>query len=300
MGEKQSKTYRDQQRLAVLGLLGELPNFVVVLISAILSSSLLMWLDVVDSTGNVLNALLVAILSRKLKRNLKYDYNYGIGKIESVASLCCESLAITGLAVIIICAIRDIIFHEDPGDYLLFAMLIKLVNITVDGLYAYAQWKIQKNSHTILTKSEYDQALRATIFDVITFVSLFITWAFDDTTFASYFAPIITMALAVFYLIRGIFKIRHSISILADKTLPEEQQLLILKVLNGHYAEYEEFTEIDSHLNGMETIIDIHITFSSGTTFQEMQDLGRRMNEEINEVIPESTVNLVINNTLHA
>lgn len=294
MSETQSKTYQDQHRLALFGLAAELPNFVVVTISAILSSSLLMWLDVIDSTGNVLNAWLVTIISKKLKSNLKYEYNYGVGKIESISSLCVDSLSLTGLVVIMVYAIHDIIYQEDPGQHLLIPILLKAVNIICDAIYAYAQHKILKSSDSLLSKSEFDQALRATLFDLVTFVSLVITWIFNNSMFSTYFSPIVSLILAIYYFIHGIKNIIHSITILTDKTLPEDEQMKILKVLNKHYDEYDDLIEIDSHLSGTVALIDIQVRFTSDTPYEKIQSFASKMDHEINEVIPNSVVHLII------
>lgn len=294
MGDEQSNLYQDQQKLAFAGLMAELPNFIAVMITAIVSSSLVMWLDVIDSTGNVLNALLVERLSRKLKSNLKYEYNYGVGKIESIASLSVNALALTGLLVIMIYAVKDLIDHDSPGNHLLIPLLLKLVNIICDGLYTYAQWKICKSSKSILSNTELEQAKRATLFDLITFVTLLITYIFDDTAFASYFSPFISLVLAIFFFIQGIKNILRAIAVLTDKSLPEDQQLLILKAINHYYDDYEELLEINSHLNGEVTTVDLHIRFSKNTTYEEIQTFVCKLNQTLNESISNSVVNVII------
>lgn len=295
MHEEQSELYRIQRKLALRGLLTKLPNFLIDFFSALVSSSLVMWLDVIDSAGNLLNAFLIARLSRKLNRNLKYVYNYGIGKIESIAGLFVHILELTGLAVIIIYALRDLLDPQLPGKYLLLPLLIKFISVISDALYAHRQAGIAKSMESVLSNAELDQYKRAVIFDVITFVTLLITYVFHKTRFATYFSSCISLILAIYFFIESIRYIFRSIAGLTDKSLPEDQQLLILKVLNRHYAEYSELSEINSHLNGLETTIDIHISFLKDTTYKEIQDLSSKLSEEINEVIPGSTVNLIIN-----
>ncbi|MGN1059060.1 MAG: hypothetical protein ACI4QW_01405 [Clostridia bacterium] len=45
-------------------------------------------LDFVDSLCNVLTTGFVTLLSRKLIQDLQYEYNDGVGKIETISSLC--------------------------------------------------------------------------------------------------------------------------------------------------------------------------------------------------------------------
>ena len=60
----QQEAYKRQQRITGLQLLSELPNFVLVLLSAIVSHSLIVWLDFVDTLGNLLSEVIVTVQSR--------------------------------------------------------------------------------------------------------------------------------------------------------------------------------------------------------------------------------------------
>jgi hypothetical protein len=61
--------YKKQQNLSFAQLLAETPNFVAVLASAILSRTILVFVDLLDSLGNVLRAAMVTILSKKLTKD---------------------------------------------------------------------------------------------------------------------------------------------------------------------------------------------------------------------------------------
>ena len=61
--------YENQQRVSFLNFIVELPNFVAVLISAIASGSLLVWMDFIDSLCNITDTGFVTLLySIKSKR----------------------------------------------------------------------------------------------------------------------------------------------------------------------------------------------------------------------------------------
>ena len=79
--------YKQQQNLSSVQLLAELPSFAAVLVSALLSRNLLVYIDLLDSAMYLISLVLIVILSRKLTGDLRYEYNYGVGKIEAIASL---------------------------------------------------------------------------------------------------------------------------------------------------------------------------------------------------------------------
>ena len=60
---------------------------------------MLLFVDLVDSFGNLLRSALVTVLSKKLSNDLRFEYNYGIGKIESVVSLFCNGIVFFGLLI---------------------------------------------------------------------------------------------------------------------------------------------------------------------------------------------------------
>ena len=57
--QEQNDSYKSQQKVSFFNFLAELPNFIAVTVSAIISGSLIVWMDFVDSLGNVLNSGLV-------------------------------------------------------------------------------------------------------------------------------------------------------------------------------------------------------------------------------------------------
>lgn len=174
-----------------------MPNFVAVTVSAIVSVSLIVWMDFVDSFCNVVNSGFVALLSRKLRRNLKYEYNYGVGKIEAISSLACDG--------ILIC------------------------------------------------------------------------WLFRDVRAVWYFSPVICILLSVWFFIGAIQRIRESVRMLTDRTLPEEEQMKIMSVLSGFHERYEEFEFLSTRMSGNTAYIDLKLSFKSDTHTGKLENLSGRV-----------------------
>lgn len=96
----QQEAYKKQESITGLQFLTELPNFVLVLASAVVSHSLIVWLDFVDTLGNLLSEAIVAAQSRRMSRDLRYEYNYGVGKIEVLTTLFTDAIELGGLLCI--------------------------------------------------------------------------------------------------------------------------------------------------------------------------------------------------------
>lgn len=57
-----NNNYKKQQRVSFLNFLAELPNFVAVFVSAVLSGSLIVWMDFIDSLCNVADSGFVLLI----------------------------------------------------------------------------------------------------------------------------------------------------------------------------------------------------------------------------------------------
>ena len=196
---ERANKYKNQQRVSFLNFIAELPNFVAVLASAIVSGSLLVWMDFIDSLCNVIDAGFVALLSRKLKRDLKYEYNYGIGKIEAISSLCCEGILICGLLIMLISSINDMINPKQPSVLLIYVVVLKVINVIFDTFFLKEQYKIKKGGGSELTDAKFYSALKCFAFDTVALVSILICWIFRGYRAVWYFSPVICIILAVFF-----------------------------------------------------------------------------------------------------
>ena len=291
---EQQSVYKKQQKLTGVQFLMELPNFAAICISAILSHSLLVWLDFIDSLGNVMSELLVIILSRKMCRDLRYEYNYGVGKIEAMTTLLCDSIKLCGLLLVIGFSVSQFFSPSKPSDFLLYVVLLKVVNVIIDALILKEQVKIKKESDTYITQSEYIAALSALLFDAVALVSLFCVWIMRNSIVSAYISPVLSIIIAVYLFLTCDKHIRQAISELSDRTLPEEEQLKILKVLTKHDNEYSSFGSIKSRYNGTEVIIDISMSFSQSTTYSEIATLQKAMQQELSEEIENCHISIVI------
>ena len=109
-----------------------------------------------------------------------------------------------------------------------------------------------------------------------------------------YISPVLSILIAVYMFIICVKHVRQAISELSDKTLPEKEQMKILKVLARHDNEYSSFGSIKSRYNGAEVIIDISMSFSQSTTYSEIAALQKDMQEELSGEIENCHISIVI------
>ena len=286
--------YKKQQNLSFAQLLAELPSFIAVLVSAILTRTILIFVDLLDSFGNLLRTAMVTILSKKLSKDLRYEYNYGIGKIEAIASLLCDSIVFFGLLITIGLSIYSIFFPEKPSDLVIAVVGLKLINVSFDIAFFIKQFKIIKIHRSAISETNYAAALAALLFDSIALISLLTMWIFRNNVIGAYISPVISIFVAIYLIFGCIKRTRQALNEITDKTLPEEQQIKILNILNRFYNNYSQLYSINSQKSGDSIRIDLHISFEKDTCFEEIVKLKKQMQNEFNSKFDNCIINIVV------
>ena len=289
-----SSGYKKQQNLSFAQLLSEAPAFIVTLISAIAANTMLLFVDLIDSFGNLLRTAMVTILSGKLSRDLRFEYNYGIGKIEAVVSLICNGIVFCGLLVTMGLSVYSIAFPEKPSDSIIAVVGLKVINVGFDTAFFFKQRKILKVHRTAISETNCAAALAAWLLDSATLVSLLVIWLFRNNPIGWYISPVVSIFIAIWLLIGCIKRTKQAVDELTDKTLPEKIQIKILSILVRHYDSYAQVFNINSHKVGNVVQVDLYLAFENDTCIDEIVKLKKQMQEEFDSEIGECIVNIVM------
>ena len=288
--------YKQQQNLSIAQILVEAPSFVALLVSAILSRNLLVVIDLFDSFIYLISLSLIVVLSKKLTKDLRYEYNYGVGKIEAISSLLCDGIALFGLLLALGLSIYKIIYPEQPSNLLIAVVGLKVINVSFDAVFYVKQRKITQILNSAISKANYAEALSALLYDSVALVSLFSMWLLRNNPIGGYISPVISILVAVYLMFGYVERTRQSLIELTDKTLPEEDQMKILNILNRHYDSYSQFYSINSHKSGDVTRIDIHLSFENNTSFEEIVHFKKQMQDELNRQFGHCIFNIILDN----
>ena len=286
--------YEKQRNLSIAQILAELPNFVAVVVSAILSRNLLVYIDLLDSSMYLISLGLTIFLSRKLTKDLRFEYNYGVGKVEAISSLLCDGMGFFGLLITIGFSVQAIIVPEKPSELVIAVVGLKIINVAFDTAFFVKQRKITKIHNSAISKSNYTEALSALLFDSVALVSLFAMWLLRANPIGGYIAPVVSIFVVIYLMVGYAKRMQQSFIELTDKTLPEEQQMKILAILTRYYSSYSQFHSINSQKSGDITRIDIHLSFEKGTSVDEVISLKKKMQDELNQIFDNCSANIIV------
>lgn len=286
--------YKQQRILSTVQILVEVPSFVALLVSAILAENLFVFIDLFDSFIYLISLSLIVLLSKKLTKDLRFEYNYGIGKIEAISSLLCDGIAFFGLMIAIGLSIHKIMYPEQPSDWLIAVVGLKVINIGFDTFFYVMQRKITKIHNSAISKANYAEAFTALIYDSIALVSIFVIWLLRDNSIGGYISPVISILVAICLMFGYIKRTRQALIELTDKTLPEEEQMKILSILTKYYSRYSQIHSVNSHKTGDVTRIDIHLSFEQDTPFEEILTFKKQIKREFDDQFGNCIVNIVV------
>ena len=286
--------YKQQQNLSSAQLVAELPSFAAVLVSAILSRNLLVYVDLLDSSMYLISLVLIVVLSKKLTKDLRYEYNYGIGKIEAISSMLCDGMGFIGLLFTLALSIQGIIRPAQPSDLVIAVVGLKVINVSFDTAFFVKQRKITKLHNSAISRSNCAEALSALLFDSVALVSLFVMWVLRDKLVGAYISPVVSIFVVIYLMFGYVRRIRQALNELTDRTLPEEEQMEILRVMTRFYSSYTQVHSINSHKSGDLTRIDIHLSFEKDTRVEDILGLKKQMQSELEEKFGNCVVNIIV------
>ena len=274
--------YKQQRNLSAVQLLAEAPFFIANLLSAFFSGTILLYVDLMDSLNYIIRNAMVSLLSNKLSRDLRYEYNYGVGKIEAISSIFSDSIVLFGMLLTMCVSIYSFFFPSQPSEFLIAAVGLKFYDIIWSLAFFSKQRKIYKLTPSTLSKSNYAAALGDLLFDGFAWISLLIMWLLRNTPIVGYISPALSILVATFLTVGCVNRIKTSLDELTDKTLPEEQQLKILRALTRHYDNYSQVHSIYSRKIGEITRIDMNLSFEKDTKVEEVVNIQNQMKDELN------------------
>lgn len=287
-------SYKKQQRLSFLQFLSEIPDFILLLISAIFSRSLLVVVDLFDSFGELLRSFITSLLSKKLSKDLRFEYNYGTGKIEAISALLCEGIIFLGVLLVLGLSVYELIFPAKPSDFLIFVVGLKVIHVSLDVFFLIKQRNIRKAYNGAIVRANYVAAIASLLFDCAALVSLLTVWLFRDNPISGYITPIISIVISLYLLVGCIIRNKIAIDEITDKTLPEDVQLKLLSIITQFYPRCSEFHDLKSKMSGGCMIVDLHLSFTEDTAFKDIALLRRDIHTKLNELFDECEVNIVI------
>ncbi|WP_026528115.1 cation transporter [Butyrivibrio sp. VCD2006] len=283
-----------QQKISFILVVWRFPVFFTSLLAALASGSVVVWLEFAETASILIPGVILYVLSKKLNANLKYKFNYGSGKVEAITALACELSDLAGLFCVTFVSIKELFTGSEKSEALKFALILSIIGFIIDAFIMWRQKKLLENSSSKMFHTAFVSAWKEFAFDGAAIVTLVISLKFQDSDWIGYFSPIVCLLMVIPFSLIVLHHLRESVEELIDRTLDEESQLKIIKVLNEFFDSYEELGEVKSRITGQEKYIDIELVFKEDMEYREVRQIATKIKDRVQEEMENSNVNIVI------
>ncbi len=276
---------RASQRIATISLATTACLLALKLAVGLLSGSIAVLSDAVDS-GSDLAAATAALLSvRVANQPADEEHPYGHGKIESISAAVAATIVGVGGGFVVFQAIRRLLgtapeIHVDIG---LAVMILAAAANAVLAL-AMRRQAIRSESLALMAESTHLQT------NVIQALAIITGLALVGTTGEKVFDPLVALGLAAYMGWTAIGLVRAATSEMMDVALPSEEMRIIHDVLVEHRSDVRGFHRLRTRRSGATRHVDMHLLVDPQRTVEDVHAIAESIERAIQERLPGTIV----------
>jgi len=285
-----------EKRVAMIQFINEMLDLSALIVLAVLSRSLILITGAVSSISLLVQAGTIFIISRRLAKNESYEYDYGMGKFESFGGLIANLFMLIGLIAVLFTTTIFLFNPSQPGELLLWAIVVRGIGTLTDIVMLCMQRKINKMASSRLFEAEDHVIRKNLVFGLIALSAIAALYIFRSYPGIVYIELLLCIVYSVVMIVKLIHPLRLCIYDLLDKSLDEDIQLKVMKAMAAGDDLYETFKTVRTRSSGQRVYIDLLIGFSSGKTYEEIKTALETFEDLIMAEIPNCVVSIVLTN----
>lgn len=274
-------------RAASLSLIVTLGLLILKLTLGLISGSIAVLSDALDSGQDLLAAAAVLFSVRIAARPADLEHPYGHGKAEGLSATVSAGVVGLGGGFIIYQALRRIIEGGETIDVNLglAAMVTSgLLNVVVT---AYMRMAARRTDSLALAAEA--RHLQTNIVQAAAVITGLLLVRF---TGAQIFDPLVALALAGYMWWMAFGLIRGALGEIMDVRLPEEDERQIYESILARYPEVRGFHHLRTRRSGRQRYVELHLLVDPARTIQEVHDLSDQIEADIKKRLPGAIVTI--------
>ena len=278
-----------------IAALAGLTDTIVCSIAAATSNSSLLLADALKTGLEFMAVLLAWVSIRRITRGAGQDFEFGIGKLENLASLVIGSLMVLGVAVISFAAIRNII---DPAHATGIGIYISLADQVVYGVInAYLMRRAAqaaKHENSPIMASQAKMFFAMFFGNVFIFITVSLGLLLHAFSWSVYIDPLAALVVAATIVMAVIEVFSTSCYDLLDGALAEEDKLRIMRVLAENFERYDMIYGVRSRRSGSRAFIEIYLGYDAARRVGEVEREIDAIRGAVAKLIRNSSVIIVL------
>lgn len=272
-------------RIAAISLAATGSLLALKLAVALISGSVAVLSDAVDS-GTDLASATAALLSVRLA-NVPADeeHPYGHGKVESMSATVSATIVAVGGGFVVFEAVRRLLGHAQEI-HVGIGLAAMLTSAAVNATLMLLMVRQARRSHSMALGAESTH-LRTNVVQAGTVIAGLVL---VGLTGEKVFDPLVALGLAGYMGLTAVGLVRTALSEMMDSALPAGDVRVIHDVLVEHQAEIRGFHRLRTRRSGAVRHVDMHLLVEPGRTLDDVHDIADSIEHEIEARLPGTIV----------
>jgi cation diffusion facilitator family transporter len=254
-----------RNRIAYLSLAGAVLVLLLKFVAYMLTSSVALLSDAVESVVNVVAAIVIIVVMRYAQRPADYQHPYGHAKAEYLSSILEGGMILVAAGMILLSSVQRL-FEPHPIENAIVGISVAVVASLINGgLVLYLQREGKRLDSAALATNA-----RHLLTDVWTSLGVIVAVCLVALTHWERFDPLLAILVSLNIVREGFAVLRQSVSQLMDERLPEAEEQTILDVLNAsaqvlgfhrlrtRRSGFERFAEVDIFVDPLQSVATSH------------------------------------------
>lgn len=271
--------------LAIMAVFGGITIFVIKLMAYLISGSVALFSDAMESIVNIVASLLMLLSIRISMTPADEDHRYGHQKAEDISCLI-EGLLIVMAALMVILASIDRLFDPRSFTDLTLALAISLVATGLNGGLSFALARGARRSGSMALEGDAKHLLS----DVISSLSIVVGLLLAELTGWYVLDPLMALLVAALLVRMAYGLLEKATRDLMDHRCPETEAI-IDKVLRGQEG-LLQYHDLKTRRVGGQVFAEMHICLRADSSMAEAHDLTERIENALRDEIPGLMLNI--------
>ena len=272
-------------RIAAISLVITCALLVLKLTLGLISGSIAVLGDAVDSATDLVGGAAALISVRIASAPADEEHPYGHGKVEAVsASVAATVIAIGGGLVATQAVIR--LIDGSPSINVGVGLIAMGIAAAANVITLLFMRREAKRSHSMALSAEATH-LQTNIVQAGAIIAGLLLVQVTDRTF---FDPLTALALAAYMSWVAWGLVRTAVRDVIDTTLPEHELRQIMDVIDAHAPEIRGFHRLRTRKGGAFRHVDMHLLFDASSSVHQAHEVADAIADDIHSRLPGTVV----------
>jgi len=280
-----------QESLLGQSVLIEAAGLGLTILSAVLSGSLSLYADTIKESIETLATAFSWMTLRQLRR-YKHQFDFGLGKIESLLSL----LVAGGLLAsggFLVKGAWDRLLAPQPLADVGVGVAVNLGAIFVDGWFLRRLLRANRERASPIISAKAQSYAVGIAISAVLVGTLLAGKLLQSHPWALLIDPVVSLGFAAYLLWSVLGIVGRAFGDLSDRTLEEALQMVIMRELAGFFNDYEQIHGIRSRRAGGAVEIELHLEFHPERSMGQVLEVTERMRASLQSKIQNSRVLII-------